>query len=138
MRMATTTTDRTADDAVSLAFAALADPTRRDLLSRLAGGEMTLSELAGAYAMSLQAVSKHLAVLERAGLVSRGRDAQRRPVRLEPEAIAPVAEWLERYQRAAEDRYRRLDALLAALPPDDPEPSSTQHRPQPSDDRTPS
>jgi DNA-binding transcriptional ArsR family regulator len=138
--MATTTADRTADDSVSLAFAALADPTRRDLLTRLAGGEMTLSELAGAYAMSLQAVSKHLAVLERAGLVSRGRDAQRRPVRLEPAAIAPVAEWLEQYRRAAEDRYQRLDALLASLPPDDAAPSRRPRRqhPAPADQRSPS
>ena len=118
------TLDRT--DPVSLAFAALADPTRRDMLTRLSGGDATLSELAGAYAMSLQAVAKHLAVLERAGLVTRGRDAQRRPVRIEPEALAPAADWLESYRRTTEERFQRLDALLAALPPTD------SHEPSPS------
>jgi len=108
----------TLDDPVSLAFAALADPTRRDLLTRLAGGETTLSELAARYTMSMQAVSKHLTVLERAGLIRRGRDAQRRPVSIQPGAIAPVTEWLQRYQEAVEERYARLDELLAALPPE--------------------
>ena len=125
--MAPTTADRTADDTVSLAFAALADPTRRDLLTRLAGGEMTLSELAGAYAMSLQAVSKHLRVLEDAGLVSRSRDAQRRPVHLEAEVLDLMTAWIERYRRTAEERYRRLDDVLQTLPPDvDPLPPTSK------------
>ena len=118
--MATAVLERS--DPVSLAFAALADPTRRDMLHRLSLGEATLSELAAPYEISLQAVSKHLAVLERAGLVSRGRDAQRRPVRVEPDAVAPAAEWLEHYRRTVEDRYQRLDALLAVLPPSSPSP----------------
>jgi len=102
-------------DQLSLAFAALSDPTRRDLVARLSIGDATLKELASSYSMSLQAVSKHLTVLERAGLVSRGRDAQRRPVHLEAGVLSPLAEWLERYRRQADERYQRLEAVLDTL-----------------------
>src|SRR5262245_30928490 len=96
-------------------FAALADPTRRAILVRLARGEASVGELARPFAMSQPAVSKHLKVLERAGLVSRGRDAQRRPRRLEARPLAEATEWLERYRRFWEGRFRRLDALLDEL-----------------------
>ncbi len=96
-------------------FAALADPTRRAILARLAAGEASVTELARPFAMSQPAISKHLKVLERAGLVTRGRDAQRRPRRLEPRPLADVTHWLERYRRLWEGNYRRLDALLAEL-----------------------
>lgn len=106
-------------DALSTAFAALADPTRRDLVARLAVGDATVGELAEPYAMSLQAVSKHLKVLEGAGLVTRSRDAQRRPVHLEAEVFDLMTTWIERYRRMAEERYDRLDEVLASMP-DDP------------------
>jgi DNA-binding transcriptional ArsR family regulator len=111
-------------DQLSLTFAALADPTRRDLVARLTAGDATLAELAAPYAMSLQAVSKHLSVLERAGLVTKGRDAQRRPVHLEAEVLAPVTDWLEVHRRRAEDRYQRLDAVLAELAADEAYPQT--------------
>ena len=97
---------------LSRVFAALADPTRRDLVARLASADATVGELAEPYDMSLQAVSKHLKVLEEAGLVTRGRDAQRRPVHLDAEVFDLMTTWIERYRRQAEERYRRLDALL--------------------------
>jgi len=93
-------------------FAALADPTRRAIVARLADGEATVMELAEPFSISQPAISKHLHVLERAGLVSRGRDAQRRPCRLEPAPLAEATEWLERYRKAWESNFRRLDALL--------------------------
>src|SRR5882762_1934661 len=96
-------------------FAALADPTRRAILARLASGEASVTQLAEPFAMSQPAISKHLKVLERAGLVSRGRDAQRRPRRLEAKPLAEATRWLERYRRYWEGNYRRLDALLAEL-----------------------
>lgn len=96
-------------------FSALADETRLDIVTRLAGGDATLSELAGHYEMSIQAVSKHLSVLEDAGVVSRRREAQRRPVRLEPEVFDLMATWIERYRQNVEARYQRLDHLLAEL-----------------------
>ena len=96
-------------------FAALADPTRRAILARLASGEASVMELAEPFAMSQPAISKHLKVLERAGLISRGRDAQRRPRRLEAKPLAEATKWLERYRRYWEGNYRRLDALLAEL-----------------------
>jgi DNA-binding transcriptional ArsR family regulator len=102
-------------DPLSLAFAALADPTRRDLLARLTVADATVSELAAPYRMSLQAVSKHLKVLEQAGLVSRRRDAQRRPVHFEAEVFDLMTAWIERYRRRAEERFQRLDAVLAAM-----------------------
>ena len=96
-------------------FAALADPTRRAILARLASGEASVMELAEPFAMSQPAISKHLKVLERAGLISRSRDAQRRPRRLEAKPLAEATKWLERYRRYWEGNYRRLDALLAGL-----------------------
>jgi DNA-binding transcriptional ArsR family regulator len=101
-----------AADALSRVFSALADPTRRDMVARLADGDATVNELAEPYDVSLQAVSKHLRVLEDAGLVSRSRDAQRRPVHLEADVFDLMSKWIERFRRQAEDRYRRLDALL--------------------------
>lgn len=93
-------------------FAALADPTRRAILARLAAGEASVAELARPFAMSQPAISKHLRVLERAGLVSRRRQAQRRPRRLEPRPLAEATRWLERYRRHWEGNFQRLDALL--------------------------
>ena len=109
-------------DQLSRAFQALADPTRRDLVARLAAnGDATVGELAAPYDVSVQAVSKHLKVLEEAGLVSRSRDAQRRPVHLEAEVFDLMTRWIERYRRQAEERYRRLDGLLESLPDDEGE-----------------
>ena len=96
-------------------FAALADPTRRAILARLARGEANVAELAKPFAMSQPAVSKHLKVLERAGLISRGREAQSRPCRLEARRLREVTEWLERYRRFWDESFDRLDALLAEL-----------------------
>src|SRR5499433_2104722 len=96
-------------------FAALADPTRRALLARLALGEASVMELAQPFAMSQPAISKHLKVLERAGLISRGRDAQRRPCRIEAKPLAEANGWLERYRQFWESRFQRLDALLDEL-----------------------
>ncbi|MDT5009286.1 MAG: hypothetical protein QOH57_903 [Mycobacterium sp.] len=106
-------------DALSLVFSALADPTRRDIVARLADGDATVNERAAPYDVSLQAVSKHLRVLEDAGLVTRTRDAQRRPVHLEAEVFDLMTTWIERYRRQAEERYRRLDDVLRSMP-DDP------------------
>ena len=103
------------DDQLSRVFGALADPTRRDLVARLAVGDATVGALALNYGMSLQAVSKHLRVLEDAGLVTAGRDAQRRPRHLEPQVLDLMTAWIERYRREAEQRFRRLDAVLADL-----------------------
>jgi DNA-binding transcriptional ArsR family regulator len=103
-------------DSLSRVFSALADPTRRDLVARLSVADATVTELAAPYDVSLQAVSKHLKVLEDAGLVTRTRDAQRRPVHLEAEVFDLMTKWIERYRRQAEERYRRLDALLDQLP----------------------
>jgi len=100
---------------LSRVFAALGDETRRDLVSRLASGDATLGELAANYDMSLQAVSKHLKVLEDAGLVSKGRNGQRRPVHLEAEVFDLMTKWIERYRREAEERFSRLDAVLAEM-----------------------
>ncbi|MEG3792252.1 metalloregulator ArsR/SmtB family transcription factor [Lysobacter sp. CCNWLW3] len=96
-------------------FAALADPTRRAILARLASGEASVTELAEPFAMSQPAISKHLKVLEHAGLISRGRDAQRRPCRIEAQPLAEANVWLERYRRIWEQNYQRLDALLGQL-----------------------
>lgn len=93
-------------------FAALADPTRRAILARLASGEASVTELAKPFAMSQPAISKHLKVLERAGLISRGRDAQRRPRRIEGKPLAEASGWLEEYRRIWEGNFQRLDALL--------------------------
>jgi DNA-binding transcriptional ArsR family regulator len=111
-----------AADPLSRVFAALADPTRRDMVARLAVADATVGELAEPYDVSVQAVSKHLRVLEDAGLVSRRRDAQRRPVHLEVEVLDLMTTWIERYRRQAEERYRRLDDVLASMPDDDTTP----------------
>jgi DNA-binding transcriptional ArsR family regulator len=105
------------DDGLDATFFALADPTRRAILTRLANGEATVTELALPFAMSQPAISKHVKVLERAGLVSRGRDAQRRPCRLEPAALAAASVWLEHYRRCWEESFEKLDSLLAELTP---------------------
>ena len=105
-------------DPLSRVFSALADPTRRDMVARLAVGDATVNELAAPYRVTVQAVSKHLKVLEDAGLVSRSREAQRRPVHLEAQVFDLMTKWIERYRREAEERYRRLDDLLRAMPND--------------------
>jgi DNA-binding transcriptional ArsR family regulator len=102
-------------DHLSKLFAALADPTRRDIVARLTAGDATVGQLAEPYEVSVQAISKHLKVLEDAGLVTRSRDAQRRPVHLEADVLDLMTKWIERYRREAEERYRRLDAVLAAM-----------------------
>src|SRR5713226_9750938 len=102
-------------------FAALADPTRRAILARLASGEASVTDLAKPFAMSQPAISKHLKVLERAGLVSGGRDAQRRPRRLEAKPLAEASGWLEGYRRFWEGSFQRLDALLDELKPQEKE-----------------
>jgi DNA-binding transcriptional ArsR family regulator len=115
-------------DQLSRVFAALADPTRRDMVARLTVADATVNELAEPYDVSIQAVSKHLKVLQDAGLVSRSRRAQTRPVHLEAEVFDLMTAWIERYRRQAERRYQRLDAVLAELnsgespaPPSHPE-----------------
>jgi DNA-binding transcriptional ArsR family regulator len=107
-----------AADPLSRVFSALADPTRRDMVARLADDDATLIELAAPYEVSVQAVAKHLKVLEDAGLVTRTREAQRRPVHLEAEVFDLMTKWIERYRRQAEERYRRLDDVLRDLPDD--------------------
>jgi DNA-binding transcriptional ArsR family regulator len=102
-------------DRLSTTFAALADPTRRAILARLALGETSVTELAEPFAMSLPAVSKHLKVLERAGLIARGREAQWRPCRIEPGALKQVDDWLERYRRFWDQSLDRLDTYLIEL-----------------------
>src|SRR5690349_19340123 len=102
-------------DQLSRVFAALADPTRRDMVARLTDADASVGELAAPYDVSVQAVSKHLKVLEDAGLVTRSRDAQRRPVHLEAEVFDLMTAWIERYRQRAEERFQRLDAVLAEL-----------------------
>ena len=102
-------------DHLSATFAALADPTRRAILARLASGECSVTELAKPFEMSMPAVSKHLRVLERAGLIARSRDAQWRPCRIEARPLKDVAEWAERYRHNWEQRLDRLDRYLAEL-----------------------
>ena len=101
-----------ADDPLSITFAALADPTRRAILARLADGEATVNELAEPFDISLQAVSKHLKVLERAGLITRGQNAQYRPCRLEAAPLDDAVEWIERHRQVWEDRFDRLEQHL--------------------------
>lgn len=100
---------------LNLTFAALADPTRRAILARLATGEATVTELAEPFEMSQPAISKHLKVLERAGLISMDVDAQRRPRKLEPKRLEEAVDWIERYREIFEQNYQRLDALLEEL-----------------------
>ena len=105
----------TATDDLSATFAALADPTRRAILARLASGECSVTELAEPFEMSMPAVSKHLRVLERAGLIARGREAQWRPCRIEPGPLKDVADWTERYRHIWEQRFDRLESYLHEL-----------------------
>jgi DNA-binding transcriptional ArsR family regulator len=107
-------------------FAALADPTRRAILARLASGEASVMDLARPFAMSQPAISKHLRVLERAGLISRGRDAQRRPCRIEAKPLAEANTWLEDYRRIWEANFQRLDTLLDELKTQQKKPRPTQ------------
>lgn len=109
-------------------FAALADPTRRAIVARLADGEASVAELAEPFAMSQPAISKHLKVLERAGLILRGRDAQRRPCTLEARPLAQASEWLERYREAWEKNFARLDLLLEELKAEDSRPKTATTR----------
>jgi DNA-binding transcriptional ArsR family regulator len=104
-----------ASERLDLTFAALADPTRRAILARLATGEATVTELAEPFEMSQPAISKHLKVLERGGLISMGVDAQRRPRKLEPKRLQEAVDWIERYREIFEQNYQRLDALLEEL-----------------------
>ncbi|AYY12320.1 ArsR family transcriptional regulator [Actinobacteria bacterium YIM 96077] len=103
------------DDQLSLTFTALADPTRRAILARLADGDATVNELAEPFDMSLQAISKHLKVLERAGLITRGRDAQWRPCRLETAPLDDATDWIEQYRNIARDRLDRLDQEIQKI-----------------------
>jgi DNA-binding transcriptional ArsR family regulator len=113
---------------LSTVFAALADPTRRAILARLAEGEATVNELAEPFAMTQPAISKHLKVLERAGLISRDRDAQRRPSRLEPKRLAEASAWLDQYRQFWEASFVRLDAVLDELKPKKPARSTRSRR----------
>ncbi|MGH3361210.1 MAG: ArsR/SmtB family transcription factor [Nocardioides sp.] len=107
------------DERLDRAFAALADPVRRGIIARLSTGPATVNELAEPFAITLQAVSKHIAVLEQAGLVTRSREAQRRPVHLDAAALESLTAWIDRYRLTHEQRFRRLDAVLTAVPPRD-------------------
>lgn len=103
------------DEPLSKVFAALADPTRRDIVARLTAADATVGELAEPYDVSVQAISKHLKVLENAGLVSKTKVAQRRPVHLEAEVLDLMTAWIERYRQRAEQRYQRLDTVLTRM-----------------------
>jgi DNA-binding transcriptional ArsR family regulator len=116
----TATASERAADALTVTFAALADPTRRAILSRLSAGEATVNQLAEPFALTQQAVSKHIKVLERAGLVSRSRIAQARPCRLEPASFDAAADWIDRHRQLWHERYNRLDEHLAVLGADRP------------------
>lgn len=111
------------DDQLSRVFAALADPTRRDLVARLAAGDATVGQLAEPYDVSVQAVSKHIRVLADAGLVSQTKDAQRRPCHLEAEVFDLATKWIERYRQQAQERYQRLDTVLAEMQDESPSPA---------------
>jgi len=110
------------------AFAALSDPTRRAILARLALGETSVTELAKPFAMSLPAVSKHLKVLERAGLIARSREAQWRPCRIEPRALKTIDDWLNQYRRFFDESFDRLDAYLQKLQAEDRDPKTSEER----------
>ena len=115
-------------DRLDATFSALADPTRRAILRRLVAGEATVTELAAPFAMSQPAISRHLKVLERAGLISRGRQAQRRPCRLEARGLAAATDWLEGYRRYWDESYQRLDSLLDELKNEKRQPRSDTTR----------
>jgi DNA-binding transcriptional ArsR family regulator len=120
------------EDQLSRIFSALADPTRRDIVARLAVGDATVGQLAQPYGVSVQAVSKHLRVLEDAGLVSHSRDAQRRPRHLEAEVFDLMTKWIEKYRQQAEERFRRLDAVLAEMDEDE---KTTDQQPRAADQK---
>jgi DNA-binding transcriptional ArsR family regulator len=111
-------------DRLSLTFSALADPTRRAILARLSSGETSVTDLARPFDMSLPAITKHLKVLERAGLISRSREAQWRPCKLEAEPLHMASDWMEQYRRFWEERFDRLEDYLATLQPDPQQPQS--------------
>ena len=117
---------------LSMVFSALADPTRRAILARLSNGEAPVKDLAKPFALSGPAITKHLKVLERAGLISRSRDGQQRPCRLEPRALEPAADWIERFRAMWEERLDRLDAYLKSIAPQPaalaPETKKTIHK----------
>lgn len=117
----------TASARLDATFAALADPTRRAILARLASGEASVTDLAKPFAMSQPAISKHLRVLERAGLISRGRDAQRRPRRIEGKPLAEANAWLEDYRQIWEGNFQRLDALLDEMGAHEQKSDRTKH-----------
>jgi DNA-binding transcriptional ArsR family regulator len=134
-------TDQTANppaDQLSLTFAALADPTRRAILARLAGGEATVNELAQPFDMSMQAVSKHLKVLERAGLISRSRTAQWRPARLVVGPLESANDWIDRYREVARDRFDRLDAEIQRIKQQSQQAQQQEGEPQAEADPRPS
>lgn len=118
------------EEQLSRIFAALADPTRRDMVTRLAVGDATVGELADPYDVSIQAVSKHIKVLADAGLVSQRKDAQRRPCHLEAEVFDLMTKWIERYRQQAQERYDRLDAVLAEIQVDG-RPTRRRRQPHP-------
>jgi DNA-binding transcriptional ArsR family regulator len=125
--------DREREDRLSAVFAALAEPTRRDMVVRLVvEGDATLTELAEPYGISVQAVAKHLAVLEEAGVVSRSRTGRTRPARVDAEVFDLLSKWIERYRAMAEERYRRLDAVLAEM---SDMPDTTEPQPVPEEER---
>lgn len=115
-------------DELDATFAALADPTRRAILARLAEGEASVTDLSQPFAMTQPAISKHLKVLERAGLISRGRDAQRRPRRLEARPLRSCSQWLERYREFWEKQFGRLDSLLRDLQTNEARANRTRHK----------
>lgn len=117
-------------DRLSQTFQALADPTRRAILARLSAGERSATELAAPFAISQPAISKHLKVLERAGLISRSREAQYRPCRLEPQVLKQVDEWLEAYRRLWNARLDRLESYLARLQDQRPKPRNRKRKPK--------
>jgi DNA-binding transcriptional ArsR family regulator len=117
----------TRSERLDTTFAALADPTRRAILKRLATGEASVNDLAKPFKMSQPAISKHLKVLERAGLITRGRDAQRRPRRIEGKPLAEANEWLERYRQIWEGNFQRLDELLDELKAEETKRKNTKH-----------
>ena len=117
----------TSSDRLDATFAALADPTRRAILARLASGEASVMELAEPFEMTQPAISKHLKVLERAGLISRGRDAQRRPRRIEAKPLTEATEWIEKYRRLWAGNFQRLDALLDQMKTDELKVKAKRH-----------
>jgi DNA-binding transcriptional ArsR family regulator len=136
-----TATATATTDPLSTTFAALADPTRRAILSRLATGEATVNELAEPFAMSVQAVSKHLKVLERAGLITRGRDAQFRPCRFESQPLDTAIDWIDRHRQVWEERFDQLERHLREIqgPPTrepDPTPTADPTTPKPKEQPT--